>query len=57
MTNVQEIPRLADVDPFVSSERARAGTLAGALALDVVMPVALLVGGIVVVTAGLPVLG
>lgn len=57
MTNVQEIPRLADVDPFVSSERARAGTIAGALALDVVMPVALLVGGIVVVTAGLPALG
>lgn len=57
MTNVQEIPRLADVDPFVSSERARAGTIAGALALDVVMPVALLVAGIVVVTAGLPALG
>lgn len=54
MTNVQEIPRLADVDPFVSSERARAGKIAGALALDVVMPVALLVAGIVVVTAGPP---
>ncbi|MDQ1085405.1 MULTISPECIES: FHA domain-containing protein [Microbacterium] len=57
MTNVQEIPRLADVDPFVSSERARAGTIAGAVALDVVMPVALLVAGIVAVATGLPVLG
>lgn len=54
MTNVQETPRLADVDPFVSSERARSGKIAGAVALDVVMPLALLAAGIVLVATGPP---
>nr|WP_186807524.1 FHA domain-containing protein [Microbacterium testaceum] len=54
MTNVQETPRLADVDPFVSSERARSGKIVGAVALDVVMPLALLAAGIVLVATGPP---
>lgn len=54
MTNVQEIPRLADVDPFVSSERARPGKIAGAVALDLVMPLALLAAGIVLVATAPP---
>ncbi len=57
MTNVQETPRLADVDPFVSSERARPGKIAGAVALDVVMPLALLAAGVIVIVTGQPALG
>ena len=57
MTSMQESLRLADVDPLVFTERARAGQVVGAVALDVVMPVALLAAGIVVIVAGPPPLG
>lgn len=57
MTNVQETPRLADVDPFVSSERARAGKIAGAVALDVVMPLALLAVGVILIATRQPAIG
>lgn len=57
MTSMQEAPHLADVDPFVFTERARAGKIAGAVALDVVMPVALLAAGVVVTATGSPAVG
>jgi len=49
--------RLADVDPLVFTERARATQLVGAVALDVAMPLALLVAGIAIAAAGLSALG
>lgn len=57
MTNVQETPRLADVDPFVSAERARAGKIAGAVALDAAMPLALLAVGVILIATRQPPLG
>lgn len=57
MTSTQEAPRLADVDPLVFTARAGAGQIAGAVALDVVMPLALLAAGIVVIAGGLPAAG
>lgn len=57
MTSTQEAPRLADVDPLVFTARARAGQIAGVIALDVVMPVALLAAGVVVAVSGLPAAG
>jgi len=57
VTSMQEAPRLADVDPFVFTEHAGAGKIAGVVALDIVMPVALLAAGIAVVVAGPPVIG
>jgi hypothetical protein len=57
MTNVQETPRLADVDPFVSSERASPGKIAGAVALDAAMPLALLTVGVVLIATLHPTLG
>lgn len=52
-----EALRLADVDPLVFTQRANAGQLIGAVALDVVMPLAVLAAGIAVAVAGLPVVG
>ena len=57
MTSTQDSLRLADVDPLVFTERSRGGQIVGAVALDVVMPLALLATGIIVVVAGPPVLG
>ena len=57
MTSTHDPLRLADVDPLVFTERARAGQIVGAVALDVVMPLALLAAGIVVIVAGPPALG
>ena len=57
MTSTHDSLRLADVDPLVFTERARAGQIVGAVALDVVMPLALLAAGIVVIVAGPPALG
>jgi hypothetical protein len=49
--------RLADVDPLVFTRRARATQLIGAVALDVVMPVALLAAGTAISLAGFPAVG
>lgn len=57
MTSMHDSLRLADVDPLVFSERARAGQVVGAVALDIVMPAALLTAGIIVIVAGQPALG
>ncbi|MFF8186649.1 FHA domain-containing protein [Microbacterium sp. NPDC016588] len=57
MTSTHDPLRLADVDPLVFTERARGGQIVGAVALDVVMPVALLAAGIIVIVAGQPALG
>ncbi|MCI9859036.1 FHA domain-containing protein [Microbacterium proteolyticum] len=57
MTSMEEASRLADVDPFVFTERARAGKIVGASALDIVMPLALLASGIVVIVTGPSALG
>ena len=47
MTSTHDPLRLADVDPLVFTERARGGQIVGALALDIVMPVALLAAGVI----------
>ena len=52
MPNTQAAPRLADVDPLTFTTRARAGQVLAAVALDVAMPVALLVTGVIVVIFG-----
>lgn len=52
-----EALRLADVDPLVFTQRAHARQLIGAVALDVMMPLAVLAAGIAVGIAGLPVVG
>jgi hypothetical protein len=57
MTSMREAPHLADVDPFVFTERALVSKIAGAVALDIVMPVALLAAGIVFVVTGSPAVG
>lgn len=57
MTSMQETPHLADVDPFVNCEHARAGKIAGAVALDIVMPTALIAAGGVVIVTGPPAVG
>ncbi|ODT40254.1 MAG: hypothetical protein BGO45_16570 [Microbacterium sp. 71-36] len=57
MTSTHDPLRLADVDPLVFAERARGGKIVATVALDVVMPVALLTAGIIVVVAGQPALG
>ncbi|MCC4247650.1 FHA domain-containing protein [Microbacterium testaceum] len=57
MTSTHDPLRLADVDPLVFTERARAGQIVGAVALDIVMPVALLAAGIIVIVAGPPAAG
>lgn len=57
MTSTHDPLRLADVDPLVFTERARGGQIVGAVALDVVMPLALLAAGIIVIVAGQPALG
>lgn len=57
MTKVQETPRLADVDPFASCARALPGKIAGAVALDVVMPLALVAAGVIVIATRQPALG
>lgn len=57
MTSTHDPLRLADVDPLVFTERARGGQIVGAVALDVIMPVALLAAGIIVIVAGQPALG
>jgi hypothetical protein len=57
MTSTHDPLRLADVDPLVFTERARGGQIVGAVALDVVMPLALLAAGIVVIAAGPPAIG
>ncbi len=49
-----EASRLADVDPLVFTERASAAKVIGAVALDVVMPLAVLAAGIAIAVAGLP---
>ncbi|MCG7416843.1 MULTISPECIES: FHA domain-containing protein [Microbacterium] len=57
MTSTHDSLRLADVDPLVFTERARGGQIVGAVALDIVMPVALLAAGIIVIVAGPPAVG
>ncbi|MGC0369354.1 FHA domain-containing protein [Microbacterium sp. SLBN-111] len=57
MTSTHDPLRLADVDPLVFTERAGAGQVVGAVALDVVMPVALLAAGVILFVAGQPALG
>lgn len=52
MTSTHDPLRLADVDPLVFTERARGGQIVGAVALDLVMPLALLAAGIIVIAAG-----
>lgn len=49
-----EASRFADVDPLVFAERASAAQVVGAVALDVVMPLALLAAGVAVDGAGHP---
>ena len=57
MTSTHDSLRPADVDPLVFTERARGGQIVGAVALDIVMPVALLAAGIIVIVAGPPAVG